>query len=69
MYRKPNHAVRIVLKRGFTKEEVEALDRACDLAEAAVDPPSPPAPKLEPAKPNSPLAPRSAPAWQPVRGI
>lgn len=37
MYRKPIFdAVRTLLDRGFTKEEVELLDRACDLAESAV---------------------------------
>jgi hypothetical protein len=49
MYRKPIFdAVRIMLKRGFSKDEVDALDRACDLAEAAVDrpPPTPPRPKV-----------------------
>ena len=58
MYRKPIFdAVRIMLNRGFTKDEVEVLDRACDLAEAAVDAPSSPPPKLRPAKPDAPLAP------------
>ena len=48
MYRKPIFdAVRIMLKRGFTQDEVDALDHACDLAEAAVDPPSPAPPRLK----------------------
>ena len=52
MYRKPIFdAVRVMLKRGFTQAEVKALDEACDLAEAAVDP-SPSAA----AKPTSPAA-------------
>ena len=37
MYRKPIFdAVRVMLKRGFSQDEVEALDRACDVAEAAL---------------------------------
>ena len=39
MNRKPIFdAVRVLLKRGFAQEEVSALDLACDLAEAALDP-------------------------------
>lgn len=39
MYRKPIFdAVRSMLGRGFTPAEVKALDEACDLAEAAVNP-------------------------------
>ena len=48
MYRKPIFdAVRDMLKRGFSRDEIDALDRACDLAEAALDPgqPAPPRPK------------------------
>lgn len=50
MNRKPIFdAVRVMLGRGFKKAEVEALDRACDLAEAALDPAVPVAPKPSPA--------------------
>lgn len=50
MNRKPIFdAVRVMLGRGFAPAEVEALDKACDLAEAAVQPverpPSRPAPQ------------------------
>lgn len=47
MNRKPIFdAVRTMIGRSFTKAETEALDKACDLAEAAVDPapPKPPVP-------------------------
>jgi len=46
-----------MLKRGFTNEEVGALDRACDLAEAALDTPSSTGAKLKPPKPGAPRPP------------
>ena len=50
MNRKPIFdAVRKLLGRGFSQDEVDALDHACDLAEAAVDHPVPAAPKPKPA--------------------
>ena len=46
MYRKPIFdAVRTMLKRSFSRDEIEALDRACDLAEAVVEPRPPAAPR------------------------
>lgn len=49
MNRKPIFdAVRKMLQRSFTTSEIAALDLACDLAEAAVDPASPKPPKPAP---------------------
>ncbi len=53
MYRKPIFdAVKLMLKRGFSQAEVDALDHACDLAEAAVEPPSSAPSKPKPAVPG-----------------
>lgn len=61
MNRKPIFdAVRTLLKRGFTQAEVDALDLACDLAEASVSDGKPP-------RPRAPQTPTAVPASTTVR--